>query len=321
AELSSCPRIVAHRSAAVADLGVWEMSGFPWITALTLTPLAGGFVVIAVGVRRSRLARGLALASSFVSLALAALIWKHFDPASAELQFAKRHDWISRLGIEYFVGVDGLSLLMVLLTAIIVPMAMLTSSNAVERPPLYHALILFLQCGLFGTFTALNFFHWFIFWELSLIPAFFLIKLWGGPQRSAAATQFFIYTMVGSVTLLLSFLAIYQAVGTFDFIRLGELGRSGELASAFSAKLGWYDLTQKRLALVIFTGAFLGFAVKVPLMPFHTWLPLAYAEAPTPVTMLLTGAMSKMGVYGFLRILLPIFPDQMRLVLTPLLWL
>ena len=297
------------------------MSGFPWITVLTLTPLVGGFVVIAVGARRSRLARCLALAFSFVSLALAALIWKHFDPASAELQFAKRHDWISKLGIEYFVGVDGLSLLMVLLTAIIVPMAMLTSSNAVERPPLYHALILFLQCGLFGTFTALNFFHWFIFWELSLIPAFFLIKLWGGPQRSAAATQFFIYTMVGSVTLLLSFLAIYQAVGTFDFIRLGELGRSGELASAFSAKLGWYDLTQKRLALVIFTGAFLGFAVKVPLMPFHTWLPLAYAEAPTPVTMLLTGAMSKMGVYGFLRILLPIFPEQMRLVLTPLLWL
>jgi len=127
--------------------------------------------------------------------------------------------------------------------------------------------------------------------------------------------------MVGSITLLLSFLAIYQAVGTFDFIRLGELGRSGGLISAFSAKLGWYDLTQKQLAFVIFAGAFLGFAVKVPLVPFHTWLPLAYAEAPTPVTMLLTGLMSKMGVYGFVRILLPIFPEQMRLALTPLLWL
>src|SRR5204863_9213407 len=101
---------------------------------------------------------------------------------------------------------------------------------------LYFSLILFLQAGLFGTFTALNFFHWFIFWELSLVPAFFLIRLWGGPQRSAAATQFFIYTMVGSVVLLLSFLALYQAAGTFDFIRLGELGRSGELASAFSVK-------------------------------------------------------------------------------------
>ena len=128
--------------------------------------------------------------------------------------------------------------------------------------------------------------------------------------------------MVGSITLLLSFLAIYQAVATFDFIRLGELGRTGELASALSVKLlGWYDLTPKQVAFVIFAGAFLGFAVKVPLMPFHTWLPLAYAEAPSPVTMLLTGLMSKMGVYGFLRILLPIFPEQMRRVLTLLLWL
>src|SRR5207302_8519643 len=260
-----------------------------------------------------------------------------------------RHNWIPTLGIEYFVGVDGLGLLMILLSAIVVPMAMLASwkmfgdaphpgplpvgrgeggrrpgegdSGSGYSPPLYYALVLFLQAGLFGTFTALNFFHWFIFWELSLVPAFFLIKLWGGPQRSAAASQFFVYTMVGSVALLLSFLALYQAAGTFDFIRLSELGRSGELASALSVKLGWYDLTAKQLAVVIFAGALLGFAVKVPLVPFHTWLPLAYAEAPTPVTMLLTGAMSKMGVYGFLRILLPIFPEQMRLVLTPLLWL
>src|SRR5436190_3319731 len=224
--------------------------------------------------------------------------------------------WLTVITLTPLVG--GL---MILLSAIVVPMAMLASWRKEEHVPLYYALILFLQAGLFGTFTALNFFHWFLFWELSLIPAFFLIKLWGGPQRTAAATQFFVYTMVGSIALLLSFLAIYQAVGTFDFIRLSELGRSGELASALSVKLGWYDLTTKQLAFVIFAGAFLGFAVKVPLMPFHTWLPLAYAEAPTPVTMLLTGLMSKMGVYGFLRILLPIFPEQMRLVMTPLLGL
>src|SRR5947208_16502256 len=127
--------------------------------------------------------------------------------------------------------------------------------------------------------------------------------------------------MVGSVTLLLSFLAIYQAAGTFDFLRLGELARTCELTSALSVKLGWYDLTTRQLGFVIFAGAFLGFAVKVPLMPFHTWLPLAYAEAPTPITMMLTGLMSKMGVYGFLRILLPISRDQMRLFLPPLLWL
>jgi NADH-quinone oxidoreductase subunit M len=297
------------------------MNGFSWITVLTFTPLFGGLMIIGMSAQRSKLARALALLFSFVSLAVAVLVWANFDSTSTELQFVKRYSWVPSLGIEYFVGLDGLSLLMILLSAIVVPMAMLASWRKEENVPLYYALILFLQAGLFGTFTALNFFHWFIFWELSLIPAFFLIRLWGGPHRTAAATQFFIYTMVGSIALLLSFLAIYQAVGSFDFIRLSELGRSGELTTALSAKLGWYDLTAKQLSFVVFAGVFLGFAVKVPLMPFHTWLPLAYAEAPSPVTMLLTGLMSKMGVYGFLRVLLPIFPEQMRLLLTPLLWL
>lgn len=297
------------------------MNGFPALTTLTFAPLAVGLIIVGVSAQRKGLARGLALISSLLSLGLAVLIWKYFDSASTDLQFVERGDWVPTLGIQYFLAVDGLGLLMILLTSVVVPMTVLASWRVEEKAPLYFSLVLFLQAGLFGTFTALNFFHWFIFWELSLIPAFFLIKLWGGPQRSAAATQFFIYTMVGSIALLLSFLAIYQAVGTFDFIRLGELARSGELASALSVKLGWYDLTAKQLSFVIFAGAFLGFAVKVPLMPFHTWLPFAYAEAPTPVTMLLTGLMSKMGVYGFLRILLPIFPDQMRAVLTPLLWL
>jgi NADH-quinone oxidoreductase subunit M len=187
--------------------------------------------------------------------------------------------------------------------------------------PIYFGLVLFLQAGLFGTFTALNFFHWFIFWELSLIPAFFLIKFWGGPMRSAAANQFFVYTMVGSVAMLLAFLAISLATNKFDFTELADMGRNGTLVPALSEKLGWRELTSKRLALVIFGGVFLGLAVKVPLVPFHTWLPTAYAEAPTSTTMLLTGLMSKMGVYGFLRILLPIFPGEMRWVLTPLLWL
>ena len=132
-----------------------------------------------------------------------------------------------------------LGLLMVLLSAIVVPMAMLASWKIEERVPLYFALVLFLQAGLFGTFTALNFFHWFIFWELSLIPAFFLIKLWGGPRRTSAATQFFVYTMVGSVTLLLAFLAIYLSTGKFDFIELADMGRNGTLIRRLSAKLGW----------------------------------------------------------------------------------
>jgi len=312
------------------------LNGFPIITAITLLPLIGGLIVVGLGEEQKRLARKLALGFSLASLALAIGLWLQFNATTGELQFVQKHEWIPSLGVNYFVGVDGLGLLMVMLTAIVTPMAMLASrsmvgtrstasqtssgkvGDAVERvpthdaPPLYYALVLFLQSGLFGTFTALNFFHWFIFWELSLIPAFFLVRLWGGPQRAPAATQFFIYTMVGSVAMLLAFLAIFVATGKFDFIELAELGRNGTLASALAAKLGWYNLNTGPLVLVILGGVLLGFAVKVPLMPFHTWLPATYAEAPTPVTMLLTGVMSKMGVYGFIRIVLPIFQQQMR---------
>ena len=298
------------------------MNKISLLTIITATPLVGAVALTCARSAGQRLARGLALAFSLAALGLVLLLWKQFDSATTDLQFVERHSWIPSIGAEYFVGIDGLGLLMVLLTAIVTPIAILASSSVAEKVPLYFSLVLFLQAGLFGTFTALNFFHWFFFWELSLIPAFFLIKFWGGPMRAAAATQFFIYTMVGSVAMLLSFLAIYLATGTFDFIQLAELGRNGQLASALNVRIGgWYGLSREQLPLIIFAGVFLGFAVKVPLIPFHTWLPNAYAEAPTGTTMLLTGVMSKMGVYGFLRILLPLFPEQMRLVLTPLLWL
>ena len=239
----------------------------------------------------------------------------------ANLQFVERHQWVPALGIEYFVGIDGLGLLMVLLTAIVIPFALFSTSKEIKNPRLHFALYLFLQTGLFGTFTALNFFHWFIFWELSLVPAFFLIKLWGGPDRTRAAYQFFIYTLVGSVAMLLAFLAIFSATGIFDFIQLAEAARSGDLAAAVAIKLTMGSFSSEQILFILFLGVLLGFAVKVPLFPFHTWLPATYAEAPSSVSMTLTGVMSKMGVYGFLRILLPIFPEQMRAALTPLLWL
>jgi NADH-quinone oxidoreductase subunit M len=318
-------------------------------TILTLLPMVGAALLL--GMEHKKLPRCLAIAVSFVALGLTLCLVAHFDRSSPDIQFVERHAWIPTLNIEYFVGVDGLSLALLLLTAIVTPMALLASNlgragchpdpfipgimgtgGAVPshaepglgaplgKPNLYYALILFLQSGLFGAFTALNFFHWFLYWELTLIPAFFLVKFWGGPQRHGASLQFFIYTMVGSIALLLAFLAVYQATGTFDLIVLAEKGRTGELASAMLVKLGWYGLTAKQLSLVIFSLAFLGFAVKTPLMPFHTWLPTTYTEAPTPVTMLLTGVMSKLGVYGFLRLLLPLFPEAMRALLTPLLW-
>lgn len=297
------------------------MDAFPLISLLTALPLVGGFFLLGWNSKDVDRVRKTAIVISMSPLILAGALWMTFDPANGGLQFVERHVWIPTLGIEYFVAVDGLSILMVLLCAIVIPMSVLASWNVRERPSLYFGLILLLQAGLFGTFTALNFFHWFIYWELSLLPAFFLIKFWGGPDRSAAATQFFIYTMVGSITLLLSFMAIALATKSFDFIVLAELARTGELSEALGNRLGWQGLTADQISLIVFLGVFLGFAVKVPLFPFHTWLPSAYAEASSPTTMLLTGVMSKMGVYGFVRILLPLFPSQTQAVVTPLLWL
>ena len=295
-----------------------------WLTILILIPFFSGIVVAGLGAEHRQLARNLAFAASLLALAGAICMWLNFEGKSGELQFVEKFDWVPSLGIQYFLGVDGLGALMVMLTAIVTPLAILVSGGLFEgeksghanAPHIYYALVLWLQAGLFGTFTALNFFHWFLFWELGLIPAFFLIKLWGGPNCGSAATQFFIYTMVGSVALLLSFLAIRLATGSFDFIELAAMAKSGVLTAKLQATFGW-----KNIGLILFFGVFLGFAVKVPVIPFHMWLPAAYSEAPSPVTMLLTGVMSKMGVYGFLRILLPIFPDQIRAVLTPLLWL
>lgn len=299
------------------------MMAFPLLTVLTLLPLAGALIILAVGEgqgeRKNDVARSVALGVSLAALLLALALWHGFHPGTASMQFQERHAWIPSLNVEYHLGVDGLGLLMVLLSAIVVPMALAASWQIKERVPLYFALVLLLQAGLFGTFTALNFFHWFLFWELSLIPAFFLIKLWGGAHRSSAATQFFVYTMVGSVTLLLAFLGLFLATGTFDFVDLAGLAKSGQLLPDIAAKLSWHGVSGERVALLLFFGALLGFAVKVPLMPFHTWLPTAYAEAPTGTTMLLTGVMSKMGVYGFLRILLPIFSEQMLWMRKPLL--
>jgi NADH-quinone oxidoreductase subunit M len=302
------------------------MNGFPIITVLTFTPLVGALLVLGIPSGNRVLARTIALVFSALALGWAALMWMSFDPHAAGIQFEEHHDWITAFGAasfhaQYRVGVDGLSILMVALTALVTPLALLSSRKIEDKTPLFLSMMLLLQAGLFGTFTALNFFHWFLFWELSLVPAFFLIKLWGGPGRGPAATQFFIYTVVGSVAMLLSFLAIYLSVDTFDFTKLAELGSTGQLSASLYHRLGGFGLTQEKLTMLVFAGVFLGFAVKVPLVPFHTWLPAAYTEAPTSVTMMLTGLMSKMGVYGFLRILLPLFPEQMRIMFTPLLWL
>jgi NADH-quinone oxidoreductase subunit M len=282
----------------------------PILTTLTAIPALAAVLALFAG-NRTGVARTIAFVATLLSLALSVWIWFAIG-ADGSMKFVERADWVPSLGIEYHLGVDGLGALMLLLAAIVSLMAIAASRKVATQPGLYFALILLLESGLFGTFTALNFFHWFLFWELSLIPAFFLIKLWGAEGRGRAATQFFVYTMVGSVALLLAFLALFLATDSMDFEVLTRMAATGELASAIQAHLGPITLW---LALAVL----LGFAVKVPLMPFHTWLPATYSKAPTPVTMLLTGAMSKMGVYGLLRLALPIFGHELAQVRTPLL--
>ena len=262
------------------------------ITVLILLPLAGALFV---SVARTSAARTIALGFSSLTAITAFYLWRHFDPSAAGMQLAERYAWIPSIGAEYLVAIDGLSLLLLALTTIIFPFAFL--AGRMSRGAC--ALLLVMQAALYGTFTAQNFVLWFLFYEMSLVPGFLLIKIWGGENRDWAATKFFLYTFLGSVAMLLSFLGIYFAKGSFDFATLTDAARSGPL---LGGKLGW----------IAFAGIFLGLAVKVPLFPFHTWLPDAYATAPTGVSMVLTGVLSKMGVYGFVRLLLPLFPREIQ---------
>jgi len=263
------------------------------ISALIILPLTGAFALY-VGCPRN--ARAIALIFNALVAFLALTLWRNFDSGAAGLQMVERHAWIPAIGAEYLVGVDGLSLLLVLLTSLIIPFAFL--AQRMTRG--FCAIMLVMQSALYGTFTAQNFLLWFLFYEMSLIPAFLLIKIWGGKNRDRAATKFFLYTFLGSVAMLLSFLGIYFAKGTFDFAALAALGKNGLLTG--------------NVAWLAFAGVFVGLAVKVPLFPFHTWLPDAYESAPVGASMVLTGVLSKMGVYGFVRLLLPLFPHEIKIL-------
>jgi len=295
------------------------MNGIPVLTLLTVLPVIGAVIALLSG----KHARAVATVTTGACVALALYVWMKL-PADGTMTLVEVHKWAPSLGIEYHLGVDGLGALMLVLSAIVALMSVDAAHRVHHQPGLYFALVLLLESGLFGSFTALNFFHWFMFWELSLIPAFFLIKLWGGKKRGPAATQFLVYTIAGSVALMVSFLAVFlstvkeNAPGTMDFSELSLLASTGQLGQMVATHLGAGFLGLP-VIMWLAIGVLAGFAVKVPIFPFHTWLPAAYAEAPSPVTMLLTGAMSKMGVYGLLRIALPLFGHEIAVMRTPLL--
>jgi hypothetical protein len=247
-------------------------NGIPWLTIITLLPVVGAAIALFSG----RHARGVAQITGALAFVLSLAIWLRL-PWDGSIGLQELHtNWVPSLGIQYHLGVDGLGALMLVLSALVTLMSVDAAHRVHHEPGLFFALVLLLEAGLFGSFTALNFFHWFLFWELSLIPAFFLIKLWGGPKRGPAATQFFVYTMAGSVALLLSFLGVFYSTGSMEFGHLAAMAADGTLAQQVTAHLG--SAAGGHVMMWLAVGVLAGFAVKVPMAPFHTWLPAAYAE-------------------------------------------
>ncbi|MBI2105072.1 MAG: NADH-quinone oxidoreductase subunit M [Candidatus Omnitrophica bacterium] len=262
------------------------------LTWLLACPLIGMLVVLALPKTAVRAIRAAALLATGFALLLSLELLIAYQPAAAGMQFVERAPWIPPLRIFYHLGVDGISLPLVILTALLGFLACIASYSIAERHKEYFALYLLLEVGMLGTFLALDLFLFYIFWELVLVPMYFLIGIWGGGRREYSAFKFFVYTLAGSLAMLLAILALYFRAHTFDLLELAAAGRTFEL--------GFQQL--------LFLGFFLGFAVKVPIFPFHTWLPDAHVDAPTPGSVLLAGVLLKMGGYGFFRIAYPICP-------------
>lgn len=270
----------------------------PLLTLILFLPLAGALVVAGVPRQQVAAIRGCTLVVMLLTLALTVGLYLGFDATVAGMQWQERVPWISSLGIAYHLGVDGISLLLVLLTAFLSPIALLEAWKSIEtRVKEFAIAMLVLETGMLGVFLAVDLFLFYVFWEAMLIPMYFLIGVWGGERRLYATVKFVLYTMAGSAVMLVAILALYflhyQASGrlSFDLFELAQTPLS---------------LSQQKL---LFWAFFLSFAIKVPLFPFHTWLPDAHVEAPTAGSVILAGILLKMGAYGFIRFCLPLFPQ------------
>ena len=257
------------------------------LAATVLLPLAGGVVVALIPSSRAAWARPAALVFSGAVLAIAGVLWASFDRTAEGMQFEVVYDWIPGLGTSMHLGVDGLSLPMIFLTALLTVVAIVASSHIADFRREYFTLLLLLEAGLVGVFAALDLVLFYVFWEVVLIPMFFLINIWGGPNRNYAAIKFFIYTLAGSLAMLGGIITLYLATGARTFDMLGLAAEASALSPS--------------LQTGIFIAIAFALAIKVPIVPFHTWLPDAHVEAPTAVSVLLAGVLLKMGSYGFLQ--------------------
>jgi NADH-quinone oxidoreductase subunit M len=278
------------------------------LTLITFLPVAGAALLLFMRKASTGAIRNIALIVSLLTLLLSLPLFSNFDSSSPGMQFEQSVPWIPSLGVRYHVGIDGISLFLVLLTTVLTPIAILSSWNSIEkRVREYYLFMLMLETGMIGVFVALDLFLFYVFWEVMLVPMYFLIGVWGGQRRIYAAVKFFLYTMVGSVLMLVAIIALYFLNGatTFDFPSILANLQSGNLVLNPSQQY-W-----------LFLAFFFAFAIKVPLFPLHTWLPDAHVEAPTAGSVILAGVLLKMGTYGIVRFCLPMFPEATR-EFTPL---
>jgi NADH-quinone oxidoreductase subunit M len=322
-----------------------EILGIGVLTWLTFLPVAGMIIVLMLPKEQRDTIRWTSLFVTAVQLLLAVIVVSRFDRGMAGvntltgMQFVEKATWIDiqsvswfgRIHIEYLLGIDGISVTMVLLTALISFVAVISSWTIDKSLKGYFALLLLLDTGMMGVFVALDFFLFYVFWEVMLLPMYFLIGIWGGPRREYAAIKFFLYTLFGSVLMLLAMIALYFSVNvyidpggaTYSVAEAMAKGTQGlEKVHSFNilAMMDPGNYAPDSLLsgvgtswrYVAYIALFIGFAIKVPVFPFHTWLPDAHVEAPTPISVILAGVLLKMGTYGMLRVSFPMFPDAMK---------
>ena len=277
------------------------------LTVILFAPTVAALILLVIPDRDVRVFRWGALAASLIPFLLTLVLWGRFNQAvdpSTPFQFVEKATWYGAINASYHLGVDGISLTMVLLTTLLTPLAILASFSVQDRVKPYMILFLLLETGMLGVFLALDLMLFFVFWEVGLVPMYFLIAQWGGKNRNYAALKFILYTMGGSLGLLLAIQLMGVSVGTFDMV---DLFKAWPTLTSLSLPIGLSLPTVKAIAFWAFV---IAFAIKVPVWPFHTWLPDAHTEAPTAGSMILAGVMLKLGAYGFLRLVLPLFPEQ-----------
>jgi len=268
------------------------------LSIMMLIPLVGAFVVYAVGRSNEKLAKIFAIIVAAATLMLSLYMYISFQPENTSFQFLEEVEWVKAFGMKYIIGVDGISLPLIIIASFLTTISAASSWNISYKTGKYFSLLLMFEVGIIGVFSSLNLILFYFFWELVLIPMFFLISEWGGPRRTYAAIKFLIYTHVGAVTMLLGFMALYAAVTPHTFNIL-------ELANASFPM---------QFQLMVATAIFFGFAVKIPVVPLHTWLPDAHVEAPAPISLILAGLLLKMGGYGFIRVNYFILPEATKLL-------